>query len=70
MTDLAARTQCKYSRGLPLAPEHPYPEAIEALYDVYQALLVQGIQPKDILYRVTHAGPISFSTLLALKRTT
>jgi len=50
MTDIAARTQMQVVHvDYPLAPEHAFPEAIDAIFDVYQALLVQGIKPKDII---------------------
>lgn len=59
MTDLAARTQMQIIHvDYPLAPEHPYPEATEALYDIYQSLVVQGIQPKDIILSGDSCGQI------------
>ena len=69
MTDLAARTQMQVVHvDYPLAPEHPYPEAPEALYDVYQALLVQGIQPKDIILSGDSCGAnLALALCLRLK---
>lgn len=69
MTDLAARTQMQIIHvDYPLAPEHPYPEATEALYDVYQSLLVQGIQPKDIILSGDSCGAnLALALCLRLK---
>nr|prf esterase [Acinetobacter lwoffii] len=66
MTDLASRTQMQVIHvDYPLAPEHPYPEAIDAIFDVYQALLVQGIKPKDIIISGDSCGA---NLALALSR--
>ncbi|MDV2469182.1 alpha/beta hydrolase [Acinetobacter chinensis] len=50
LSDLAARTQMQVIHvDYPLSPEHPYPEAVDALFDVYCTLIDQGIQSKDII---------------------
>ena len=50
MTDIAAQSQMQVIHiDYPLAPEHAFPEAIDAILDAYQAILAQGIQPKDVL---------------------
>ncbi|WP_336042749.1 alpha/beta hydrolase fold domain-containing protein, partial [Acinetobacter pittii] len=69
MTDLAARTQMQIIHvDYPLAPEHPYPEATEALYDIYQSLVVQGIQPKDIILSGDSCGAnLALALCLRLK---
>ena len=70
MTDLAARTQMQVIHvDYPLAPEHPYPEAIDAIFDVYQALLVQGIKPKDIIISGDSCGAnLALALCLRLKQ--
>lgn len=70
MTYLAARTQMQVIHiDYPLAPEHPYPEAIEAIFDVYQTLLVQGIQPKDIIVSGDSCGAnLALALCLRLKQ--
>ncbi len=70
MTDLAACTQMQVVHiDYPLAPEHAYPEAIDALLDVYQALLVQGIQPKDVIISGDSCGAnLALALCLRLKQ--
>jgi acetyl esterase/lipase len=70
MTDIAARTQMQVIHvDYPLAPEHPFPEAIDAIFDVYQALLVQGIQPKDIIVSGDSCGAnLALALCLRLKQ--
>ncbi|AZM39626.1 alpha/beta hydrolase [Acinetobacter baumannii] len=69
MTDIAARTQMQVVHvDYPLAPEHAFPEAIDAIFDVYQALLVQGIQPKDIIISGDSCGAnLALALCLRLK---
>lgn len=50
----------------PLAPENPFPEALEAIFDVYQTLLDQGVQAKDILLAGDSCGA-NLALALALK---
>ena len=70
MTDIAACTQMQVVHlDYPLAPEHAYPEAIDALIDVYQALLVQGIQPKDVIISGDSCGAnLALALCLKLKQ--
>ncbi len=50
MTQIAARTQMQVLHvDYPLSPESAYPEALEALFDVYNLLLDRGVQAKDII---------------------
>ena len=49
-----------------MAPEHPYPEASDAIYDTYQQLLAQGIQPKDIIVSGDSCGA-NLALALALR---
>jgi acetyl esterase/lipase len=59
VSDLAASTQMQVIHlDYPLSPEHPYPEAIDALFDVYLLLLEQGIQAKDIILSGIHVVQI------------
>ena len=51
-----------------LAPEHPYPAAIEDILTAYRWLLAQGAVPSRIVIAGESAGGgLSLSTLLALK---
>ncbi|OAL77235.1 esterase [Acinetobacter sp. SFB] len=50
LTHVAARTQMQVLHvDYPLAPESVYPEASDAIFDIYTTLLGQGIQAKDII---------------------
>lgn len=52
----------------PLAPEHPFPAALNCCYDVYQSLLDSGTLPKDIIVAGDSAGGnIALSLLLRAK---
>ena len=70
MTNIAACTQMQVVHlDYPLAPDHAYPEAIDALIDVYQALLVQGIQPKDVIISGDSCGAnLALALCLKLKQ--
>lgn len=66
-SDIAASTQMQVIQlDYPLSPEHPYPEAIDALFDVYQLLLTQGIQAKDIILSGDSCGA-NLALALALR---
>lgn len=67
LSEMAVRTQMQVLQvEYPLAPEHPYPEASNAIYDVYQQLLAQGIQPKDIIVSGDSCGA-NLALALALR---
>ena len=51
-----------------LAPEHPFPAAIDDAVAVYRALLEEGYKPEDIVISGDSAGGgLSVATLLALR---
>jgi monoterpene epsilon-lactone hydrolase len=51
-----------------LAPEHPFPAAIDDAVAVYRALLESGLKPEDIVISGDSAGGgLSVATLLALR---
>jgi len=67
LTDMVARTQMQVIHvDYPLAPEQPFPEALDALFDVYNILLDQGIQAKDIILAGDSCGA-NLALALALK---
>ena len=67
LSEMAVRTQMQVLQlEYPLAPEHPYPEASDAIYDTYQQLLAQGIQPKDIIVSGDSCGA-NLALALALR---
>lgn len=70
MSDLALRTQMQILHlDYPLAPENPYPEAADAIYDVYQILLDQGVQAKDIIVSGDSCGAnLALGLTLRLKQ--
>lgn len=67
MTQIAARTQMQVLHvDYPLSPESLYPDALDALFDVYNALLAQGVQGKDIILSGDSCGA-NLALALALK---
>ncbi|MFW1857334.1 alpha/beta hydrolase [Acinetobacter defluvii] len=67
LSEIAVRTQMQVLHvDYPLAPEHPYPEASDAIYDIYQMLIDQGVQPKDIIVSGDSCGA-NLALALALK---
>lgn len=67
MTELAARTQMQVLHvDYPLAPDAGFPDALDALYDVYQTLLDQGVLPKDIILSGDSCGA-NLALALALR---
>ena len=70
LTQIAARTQMQVLHlDYPLSPESTYPEALDALVDVYQVLLDQGVQAKDIILSGDSCGAnLALALTLQLKR--
>lgn len=67
LTHVVARTQMQVIHvDYPLSPEHRFPTALNALFDVYQELLTQGIQAKDIILSGDSCGA-NLALALALK---
>ena len=67
LSEIATRTQMQIIHiNYPLAPEHQYPEAGDAVYDAYMQLLSQGIQTKDIIVSGDSCGA-NLALALALK---
>ena len=67
LTHVAARTQMQVLHvDYPLAPESVYPEASDAIFDIYTTLLGQGIQAKDIILSGDSCGA-NLALGLALK---
>lgn len=67
MAEIAKVTQMQVIHiDYPLAPEHPFPHALSAAYDVYQNLLNQGILAKDIILSGDSCGA-NLALALALK---
>jgi acetyl esterase/lipase len=67
--DLARRTGAKaVTVDYRLAPEHPYPAAVEDAQAAYEGLLGQGIDPGQIaLAGESAGGGLAVATLLALR---
>jgi epsilon-lactone hydrolase len=67
--DLARRTGAKaFTLDYRLAPEHPYPSAVEDAQAAYEGLLGQGIDPGQIaLAGESAGGGLAVATLLALR---
>jgi monoterpene epsilon-lactone hydrolase len=67
--DLARRTGTRaISLDYRLAPEHPYPAAVEDARAAYEGLLAQGIGPDQIVLAGESAGAgLVVATLLALR---
>lgn len=67
LSEIAVRTQMQVLHvDYPLAPDHQYPEASDAIYDIYQMLMDQGVQPKDIIVSGDSCGA-NLALALALK---
>jgi acetyl esterase/lipase len=56
-SQVARRTQARaISVDYRLAPEHPYPAAVDDALAAYEALLEDGISPSDVLFAGESAG--------------
>lgn len=69
MSEIAARTQMQVIHlDYPLAPEHGFPDALDILYEVYELLIDQGIQSKDIILSGDSSGAnLALALCLRLK---
>jgi len=69
VSDLARRTNAKaITLDYRLAPEHPYPAAVEDARAAYEGLLERGVDPGQIALAGDSAGGgLAVATLLALK---
>ena len=67
MTEMALRSQMQVLHiDYPLSPEQRFPDLGEAIYDVYQLLVEQGAQPKDIILSGDSCGA-NLALALALR---
>jgi epsilon-lactone hydrolase len=69
VAELARRTGARViTLDYRLAPEHPYPAAVEDAQDAYQGLLAQGVDPGQIaLAGESAGGGLAVATLLGLR---
>ncbi|MHA1914633.1 MAG: alpha/beta hydrolase [Promethearchaeota archaeon] len=67
--ELARQSNMKIlSLDYPLAPEHPYPAALEASVNAYQWVLSKGYEPKNVVIAGDSAGAnLTLVTLLKLR---
>jgi len=69
VSDLARRTDAKaFTVDYRLAPEHPFPAAVDDACAAYEGLLADGIDPGQIaLVGESAGGGLAIATLLALR---
>jgi acetyl esterase/lipase len=69
VSDLARRTRAKaVTVDYRLAPEHPYPAAVDDARAAYEGLLAQGVDPGQIaLAGESAGGGLAVATMLALR---
>ena len=69
VADLARRTSAKViTVDYRLAPEHPYPAAVDDARAVYEGLLSQGVDPSNIAFSGESAGGgLAVALLLAIR---
>lgn len=70
LSELALRTQMQVLHlDYPLSPEQRYPDVGDAIYDVYQMLLDQGVLAKDIILSGDSCGAnLALALVLRLKQ--
>lgn len=70
LSEIAERTQMQVLHlDYPLSPESRYPDALDAIYDVYSTLLDQGVLPKDIILSGDSCGAnLALALCLRLKQ--
>ena len=70
LSEIALRTQMQVLHlDYPLSPEQRYPDVGDAIYDVYQMLLDQGVLPKDIIVSGDSCGAnLALALVMRLKK--
>ncbi|MCH4243576.1 alpha/beta hydrolase [Acinetobacter gerneri] len=70
LSEVAERTQMQVLHlNYPLSPEARYPDALDAIYDVYSTLLDQGVLAKDIIVSGDSCGAnLALALCLRLKQ--
>ena len=64
----AASGATAYSMDYPLAPEHPFPQGLDAAVAAYRALMGEGVKPQNIVIAGDSAGGgLTLATALKLR---